>query len=175
MHPALGISTAEGLNKLTLSRVPPRTTFVGLLKLVRAQPTLPTSPVVFSGSFALGMAASCSFKLPAVDAKSFLRPSKYTTKHIGSVWAKHSCEKKVTMHVSSIQQATQKLESALNVHTASVIGNEAILCNVLAFPPPQEVLILYHCRIDKDSAVVAVRSQSAAITDAIVATLQQQL
>ena len=51
------------------------------------------------------------------------------------------------------------------------IGNEAILCNALALPPPQEVLVLYHCRVDKGVATVAVRSQSAAITQAVASAI----
>lgn len=171
MHAAAGVASAEGLDKLTLARLPPRATCVGVAKLTRAQASLPRAAAAFAGSFAVGGAPAVRLALPPLGVGDYLRPTAHTTQQIGGVWAKHSCEKKVQLRADAIGSATRLLERALHAHTASTIGNEAILCCRLALPPPQELLVLFHCRVDKGVATVAVRSQSAATTDAVVSAI----
>ena len=171
-------ATAEGTDRLALAPVPvPRTACLGVVRLARAHATLPPAPVVFAGTLTVGagIGAGASFALPAVDARAYLRPAAYTTQRVGSVWAKHACERRVTLRAASIAQATAALERVVRAHTCSTIGSEAILCSALALPPPHDqLLVLYHCRADgKGAAVVAVRSQSAATTDAVVSLLQK--
>lgn len=173
-------ATPDGATGLALAAVPAGTkaTCLGVVTLARPDATLPRAPVVFAGTLAVDGAsgAPAAFALPPVDARAYLRPAPatYTTQRIGGVWARHACERRVTLRAASIAQATQLLARAVHAHTASTIGSEAILCSTLALPAPHEALVLYHCRADgKGAAVVAVRSQSAATTDAVATILQQ--